>query len=79
MCGSVMKYITTKEKQHRRDQFGVLVEVTREFYGCTNSVCKSIVNLDYRTDGHVGELARDIAAERVGNTHRRKHAHLFEK
>jgi len=61
ICGTIMRYIKTKNNQHARDSMGVLIEVARVFYACPD--CYTVAWMDYRKDGKKGELFKKLKYE----------------
>lgn len=56
MCHTRMVKEQVRKNQHARNLRGELVTVTRVFYGCPNSECRTICHFDYREDGKQGDL-----------------------
>lgn len=65
LCGTTMRFVRTKAHQHTRDNRGLLVEVSRVFYGCPNGNCNTVIWFDYREDGKVGDLRKKLALQKV--------------
>jgi hypothetical protein len=65
VCGTSMKKATTKPHQHRADEdTGVILLVTRVFYGCPNDQCRTVIWFDFREDGRRGRLSRVLEVQK---------------
>lgn len=65
LCGTNMKKNRVQRNAHRREKNGQILNVVRVFYVCPNLDCLSVANFDYRTDGAVGDLYKQLQLEKV--------------
>ena len=57
LCNTSMIKAKTLPHQHRKEDDGRVILVTRVFYWCPKDGCHSIANFDFREDGCRGDLS----------------------